>query len=128
MSTEINKTIDEVFINIPKFPVLLKGDSFSSLAYVDHLCRSTIHKEIITILKEIKKPPLSEKNVKGATTQISDHKNSDHKNRSNLKNIICLRGCSYGGELARLAGLARLSEILPSLRNSYKNLMCLYEK
>ena len=123
MSTEINKTIDEVFINIPKFPVLLKGDSFSSLAYVDHLCRSTIHKEIITILKEIKKPPLSEKNVKGATTQISDH-----KNRSNLKNIIGLRGCSYGGELARLAGLARLSEISPSLRNSYKNIMCSYEK
>ena len=39
-----------------------------------------------------------------------------------------LRGCSYGGELAQLGGLARLSEISPSLRNSYKNIMCSYEK
>ena len=39
-----------------------------------------------------------------------------------------LRGCSYGGELARLGGLARLVEISPSLRNSYKNIMCSYEK
>ena len=39
-----------------------------------------------------------------------------------------LTGCSYGGELARLGGLARLSEISPSLRNSYKNIMCSYEK
>ena len=39
-----------------------------------------------------------------------------------------LRGCSYGGELARLGGLARLSEISPSLRKSYKNIMCSYEK
>ena len=33
-----------------------------------------------------------------------------------------LRGCSYGGELARLGGPARLGEISPSLRNSYKNI------
>ena len=39
-----------------------------------------------------------------------------------------LRGYSYGGELARLGGLAHLSEISPSLRNSYKNIMCSYEK
>ena len=39
-----------------------------------------------------------------------------------------LRGCSYGGELVRLGGLARLSEISPSLRNSYRNIMCSYEK
>ena len=26
------------------------------------------------------------------------------------------KGCSYGGELARLGGLARLSEISPSLK------------
>ena len=38
------------------------------------------------------------------------------------------RGCSYGGELARLGGLARLGEISPSLRNAYKNIMCSYEK
>ena len=39
-----------------------------------------------------------------------------------------LRGCSYGGELARLDELARLSEISPSLRNSYKSIMCSYER
>ena len=45
-----------------------------------------------------------------------------------------LWGCSYGGELAWLGGLARLGrlarlgEISPSLRNSYKNIMCSYEK
>ena len=39
-----------------------------------------------------------------------------------------LRGCSYGGELARLGGLARLGEISPTLRNSYKYIMCSYEK
>ena len=38
------------------------------------------------------------------------------------------RGCSYGGELARLGGLARPSDISPSLRNSYKNIMCSYEE
>ena len=38
------------------------------------------------------------------------------------------RGCSYGGELARLGGLARLGEISHFLRNSYKNTMCSYEK
>ena len=38
-----------------------------------------------------------------------------------------IRGCSYEGELVRLGGLARLVEISPSLRNSYKN-MCSYEK
>ena len=41
---------------------------------------------------------------------------------------IFLRGCSYGGELARLGGLARVSEISPSLRNFYKNIKCSYEK
>ena len=41
---------------------------------------------------------------------------------------IPLRGCSYGGELARLGGLARLGEISRSLRNSYKNKMCSYKK
>ena len=44
------------------------------------------------------------------------------------KIIETLRGCSYGGELARLAGLAHLSEISPSLRNSYKNIVCSYGK
>ena len=34
------------------------------------------------------------------------------------------RGCSYGGKLARVGGLAHLSEISLSLRNSYKNIMC----
>ena len=34
---------------------------------------------------------------------------------------IALSGCSYGRELARLAGLAHLGVISPSLRNSYKN-------
>ena len=45
------------------------------------------------------------------------------------------RGCSYGGELTRLGGLARLGgglarlgEISHFLRNSYKNTMCSYEK
>ena len=44
---------------------------------------------------------------------------------------ICLkilRGCSYGGELARLGRLAHLGEISTSLRNSYKNIICSYEK
>ena len=39
-----------------------------------------------------------------------------------------LRGCSYGVELAQLDGLARLGEISPSLRNSYKNIMGSHEK
>ena len=39
-----------------------------------------------------------------------------------------LRGCSYGGELAWLGGLARLGEISPSFRNSYENITCSYEK
>ena len=42
--------------------------------------------------------------------------------------IACIRGCSYGGELARLGGLTRLGEISPTLRNSYKYIMCSYEK
>ena len=42
--------------------------------------------------------------------------------------LSVLRGCLYGGELAWLGGLALLGEILPSLRNSYKNIMCSYEK
>ena len=33
------------------------------------------------------------------------------------------RGCSYGGELARLGGMAHLGEISSSLRNSYKNII-----
>ena len=40
---------------------------------------------------------------------------------------ILLKGYSYGGEQARLGGLARLGEISPSLRNSYKNIMCSYK-
>ena len=47
---------------------------------------------------------------------------------SDLKIPNTHRGCSYGGELARLGGLARLGEISPFLRNSYKNIMCSYEK
>ena len=38
------------------------------------------------------------------------------------------RGCSYEGELVQLGGLARLGEISPFLRKSYKNIMCSYEK
>ena len=38
------------------------------------------------------------------------------------KEKISIMGCSYEGELARLGGLARLGEISPSLRNSYKNI------
>ena len=38
-----------------------------------------------------------------------------------------LKGYLYWGELAQLGGLACLSEISPSLRNSYKNVMCSYE-
>ena len=34
----------------------------------------------------------------------------------------------YGGELARLGGLAHLGEISPSLRNSFKNRMCSYDR
>ena len=34
-----------------------------------------------------------------------------------------VKGCSYGGELARLGWLAHLVEILSSLRNSYKKYM-----
>ena len=41
---------------------------------------------------------------------------------------IIVRGSSYGGELVRLDRLAHLSEISSSLRNSYKNIMCSYEK
>ena len=36
-----------------------------------------------------------------------------------------VRGCSYGGELARLSGLAHLGEISLSLRNSYE-IQCVY--
>ena len=38
------------------------------------------------------------------------------------------RGCSYGGALAQLGGLANLGQTSPSLRNSYTNIMCSYEK
>ena len=52
--------------------------------------------------------------------------------RNSRSEVFCkksvFRGCSYGAELARLGGLARLSEILPSLRNSYKNIKCSYKK
>ena len=41
---------------------------------------------------------------------------------------IRVRGSSYGGELVRFDRLAHLSEISSSLRNSYKNIMCSYEK
>ena len=30
----------------------------------------------------------------------------------NLKRLDCIRGCSYGGELAWLSGLARLGEMI----------------
>ena len=38
------------------------------------------------------------------------------------------RGDSYGGGLAQLDGLGHLCQISSSLRNSYKNIMCSYEK
>ena len=44
---------------------------------------------------------------------------------------FCLNGltsCLYGGELARLGGLAHLGEISPSLRNSFKNRTCSYDR
>ena len=39
-----------------------------------------------------------------------------------LKLSLSLRCCSYGSELSRLGGLARLGEISPFLRNSLKKL------
>ena len=39
------------------------------------------------------------------------------------RSSLFLRGCSYGGELARLGRLARLGEILPSLQN-YRKVCC----
>ena len=45
-----------------------------------------------------------------------------------FQKIHILKGCSYGGGLVQLGELARLSEISPSLRNSYNNIMCSYEK
>ena len=39
-----------------------------------------------------------------------------------IKYFKLFRGCSYGG------GLVRLGLISPSLRNSYKNIMCSSEK
>ena len=42
--------------------------------------------------------------------------------------LVIFRSCSYGGWLIQLGGLARLGEISPSLWNSYKNIMCSYEK
>ena len=41
---------------------------------------------------------------------------------------ILYRFCLSGGELAPSAGLTRLGEISPSLRNSCKNIMCSYGK
>ena len=38
------------------------------------------------------------------------------------------RGCSYERELARLDGLPHLGEISICFRNSYKSIMCSYEK
>ena len=59
--------------------------------------------------------------------QMSErYENLYYKDKTDLRKT--LRGCSYGGELARLGGLVRLSEISHSLRNSYKNIMCSYEK
>ena len=42
--------------------------------------------------------------------------------------LIRLRGYSYGIAQTRLSGLAHLGEVSRSLRNSYKNMMCSYEK
>ena len=44
------------------------------------------------------------------------------------KHLFNHRDCSYGGELVQLGGLAHVDEISPSLRNSYKIKMFLYEK
>ena len=40
-----------------------------------------------------------------------------------VKLFVFLRGCSYGGELVQLGGLAHLGEISPPLRNSNKNML-----
>ena len=54
--------------------------------------------------------------------------------RSKLRGITIfpfkkrLYGCLYRGDLAQLGGMAQLGEILPSLRNSYKGMICSYEK
>ena len=39
---------------------------------------------------------------------------------------LFLRGCSCGGKLVRLGGLARLGEISPTLRNTSKNIMSIH--
>ena len=47
------------------------------------------------------------------------------ENRISVERLNILNtdlGCSYGGELVRLGRLARLSEMSPFLRNSYKNI------
>ena len=41
---------------------------------------------------------------------------------------VRIRSCSYGGDLVRLGGLAHLGQISPSLRNSFKRIMCSYEE
>ena len=43
-----------------------------------------------------------------------------NKQRSHLFNNRIFRGCSNGGELARLGGLAHIVEISPSSGNYYK--------
>ena len=46
----------------------------------------------------------------------------------NFHILSSFRHFLYGGELARLGGLAHLGEISPSLRKSCKNIMCSYGK
>ena len=48
---------------------------------------------------------------------------SDGSTNANV-NMKELRNCSYGGDLSRVDGLARLGEISLPLRNSYKNIIC----
>ena len=54
------------------------------------------------------------------------YKNVPYQKKRNYKKETSIRGCSYGGELAKLGGLGHLGEISPSLRNSYKNIMRSY--
>ena len=44
-----------------------------------------------------------------------------------LIHLHILRGCSYGGGLSRLTGLARLAEILPFYKNVLKKKLCSYD-
>ena len=54
------------------------------------------------------------------------YKNVPYQKKRNYKKETSIRGCSNGGELAKLGGLGHLGEISPSLRNSYKNIMRSY--